>query len=91
MDILCGPGFVNYKNGCTRHAAASDNAYQLLTHGRWFSTGTPDSSTTKTSRHDIAEIFLKAALKRHKSTQIHYTRVLFLWQIQMCECTLCFK
>jgi hypothetical protein len=28
-----------------------------------------DSSTTKTSRHDIAEIFLKAALKRHKSTK----------------------
>ena len=34
-------------------AAASDNVYQLLAHGRWFSPGTPASSTTKTGRHDI--------------------------------------
>jgi hypothetical protein len=34
----------------------------LLAHGRWFSPGTPASSTTKTSRHDIAEILLKVAL-----------------------------
>jgi hypothetical protein len=33
----------------------------LLAHGRWFSPGTPASSTTKTS-HDIAEILLKVAL-----------------------------
>jgi hypothetical protein len=25
----------------------------LLAHGRWFSLGTPASSTTKTGRHDI--------------------------------------
>ena len=31
------PGFVNYKEGCTRLAAASDKAYQLRAHGRWFS------------------------------------------------------
>ena len=36
--------------------------YQLLAHDRWFSPGTPASSTTKTGRHDIAEILLKAAL-----------------------------
>jgi len=34
----------------------------LFAHGRWFSTGTPASSTTKTGRHDIAEILLKVAL-----------------------------
>jgi hypothetical protein len=34
------PGFVNYTKGCTRLAAASDKAYQLLAHGRWFSPGT---------------------------------------------------
>jgi hypothetical protein len=45
--------------GCTRLAAASDKAYQLLAHGRWFSPGTPASSTTKTVRHDIAEMLLK--------------------------------
>jgi hypothetical protein len=36
--------------------------YQLLAHGQWFSPGTPASSTTKTGRHDIAEILLKVAL-----------------------------
>jgi hypothetical protein len=35
----------------------------LLAHGWWFSPGTPSSSTTKTGRHDIAEILLKVALK----------------------------
>ena len=54
--------FVNYKKGCTRIAAASDKVYQLLAHGRWFSPGTPASSTTKTVNHDIAEILLKVAL-----------------------------
>jgi hypothetical protein len=34
----------------------------LLAHGRWFSPGTPASSTTKTGHHDIAEILLKVAL-----------------------------
>jgi hypothetical protein len=43
-------------------AAASDKAYQLLAHDRWFSPGTPASSTTKTGRHDTAEILLKMAL-----------------------------
>jgi hypothetical protein len=50
------------KKGCIRLAAASDKVYQLLAHGRWFSPGTPASSTTKTGRHDIAEILLKVAL-----------------------------
>jgi hypothetical protein len=54
--------FVNHKKGCIRLAAASDKVYQLLAHGRWFSPGTPASSTTKTGRHDIAEILLKVAL-----------------------------
>jgi hypothetical protein len=48
--------------GCTQVAAANDKAYQLFAHGRWFSQGTPASSTTKTGRHDIAEILLKVAL-----------------------------
>jgi hypothetical protein len=61
------PDFVNYKKGCTRLAAASDKVYQLLAHGWWFSTGTPASSTTKTGRHDIAEILLKVVLKHQKS------------------------
>jgi hypothetical protein len=64
------PGFVNYKKGCTRLAGASDKVYQLLAHGRWFSPGTPASSTTKTGRHDIAEILLKVALNtKNQSNQ----------------------
>jgi hypothetical protein len=33
----------------------------------WFSPGSPASSTTKTGRHDIAEILLKVALNTKKS------------------------
>jgi hypothetical protein len=36
---------------CTRLAAASDKVYQLLAHGRWFSTGIPASFTTKTDMY----------------------------------------
>ena len=55
--------FCKLLKGCTRLATASDKVYQLLAHGRWFSPGTPASSTTKTGRHDIAEIRLNVALK----------------------------
>jgi hypothetical protein len=67
------PCFVNYEKGCTRLAAASDKVYQLLAHGQWFSPGTPASSTTKTGRHDIAEMLLKVELKtknQHKSIKL---------------------
>jgi hypothetical protein len=39
----------------------------LLAPGQWFSPGTPASSTTKTGRHDIAEILLKVVLKHQQS------------------------
>ena len=42
----------------------------MLAHGRWFSPGTPASSTTKSGRHDIAEILLKVAL--NTKNQIKY-------------------
>jgi hypothetical protein len=67
------PGFVNYKKGAL-DSAASDKAYQLLAHGRWFSPGTPASSTTKIGCHDIAEILLKVALNtinQIKSNQLN--------------------
>jgi hypothetical protein len=60
------PRFVNYKKGCTRLAAASDKVYQLLANGWWFS---PASSTTKTGRHEIAEILLKVALNTKNKNQ----------------------
>ena len=43
----------------------NDKVYHLLPYGRWLS-GTLASSTTKTGRHDIAEILLKVALKHQK-------------------------
>ena len=51
-------------------ARSTGKDYQLLAQGRWFSPGTPASSTTKTGRHDIAEILLKVALKHQKSIKI---------------------
>jgi len=72
------PGFVNYKKGCTRLAAACDKVYKLLAHGRWFSPGTPASSTNKTARHDIAEILLKVALKHQKSNQSIIPRLIWI-------------
>jgi hypothetical protein len=64
-------GFVNYKKGCTRLTAACDKVYQLLAHVMWFSPGTPASSTTKTGRHDIAEILLKVALNTKNQINHH--------------------
>jgi hypothetical protein len=62
---------------CVTSTVASDKVYQLLAHGRWFSSGTPVSSTTKTGGHDIAEILLKVALNtkiksnlRHMETNL---------------------
>ena len=39
-----------------------DEVCQWLEAGRWFSPGTPASSTNKTNSHDIPEILLKVAL-----------------------------
>jgi hypothetical protein len=57
------------QKGCIRLAVVSDKVYQLLAHGQWFSPGTAASSTTKTGRHDIAEMLLKVALKHQKSNK----------------------
>jgi hypothetical protein len=46
-----------------------DKVYQLLAHGRWFS---PASSTTKTDRHDIAEILLRVVLNTKNQNQSTY-------------------
>jgi hypothetical protein len=47
----------------SKHKGALDTTwchqvYQWLVTGRWFSTGTPISSTNKTDSHDILEILL---------------------------------
>jgi hypothetical protein len=63
------------QKGCTRLAAASAKVYQLLAHGRWFSPGTPASSTTKTGRHDIAEILLKVTLNTKNHHHIYVNHI----------------
>jgi hypothetical protein len=45
----------------------------LLAKDPWFSPGIPASSTTKTGRHDIAEILLKVVLNTKIQIQIHFT------------------
>jgi hypothetical protein len=63
FGVLVRARLCKLQKGCTRLAAASDKVYQLLPHGRWLSPGTPASSTTKTVRHDIAEILFKVENK----------------------------
>ena len=45
---------------CT-YTTLCNKVSQWLVTGRWFSPGTPVSSTNKTDRHNIADIFLKVA------------------------------
>ena len=66
---------LHYKKGATPLAAASAKVYQLLAHGRWFSPGTPASSTTKTGRHDIAEILLKVTLNTKNHHHIYVNHI----------------
>jgi hypothetical protein len=53
------------------HSTLSDRVYQLLAHGRWFSPGTPASSTTKTSCWNIAEGGTKHNKSKTKSIYIY--------------------
>ena len=52
---------------CVLDTTSCDQVCQLLATGRWFSPGTPVSSTNKTDRYDTTEILLKVALN-HKLT-----------------------
>ena len=52
-----------------------DKVCQWLAAGQWFSPGTPDSSTNKSDRHDIAEILLKVTLNT-----INQTKPSIKWQ-----------
>jgi hypothetical protein len=55
--------------------AASDKAFQLLARGQWFSLGTPASSTTKSGRHDIAEILVKVALNTKNQIKSNHPNI----------------
>ena len=51
-----------------------DKVCQWLVTGRWFSSGTPVSSTNKTNHHDITKILLKVALNTITITIWHSSR-----------------
>ena len=63
-------------------AAASAKAYQLLAHGQWFSSGTPAYTTTRTGRHDIAEILLKVYIRQDRLLS-----VIINWIADLCSLT----
>ena len=54
-----------------------DKICQLPVTGRWFSPGTPVSSTNKTDRRDIAEILLKVVLNTITLTPLHLIPFVF--------------
>jgi hypothetical protein len=60
---------------------SSDKIYQLLADGRWFSPGTPASSTTKTDRHHIAEILLKVVLSTKNQIFFFFTHTIFFYNV----------
>ena len=80
------PGFVHYKKWCTRLTTASDQVYQLLAHGRWFSPSTPASSTTKTCHHDIAESGIKYNKSNLQCEIIQNMLIIFWTTILTSEC-----
>jgi hypothetical protein len=55
-----------------------DKVCQWIATGRWFSLGTPVSSTNKTDRHDINEIWLTVAWNTLTLTETWYF-IFFLW------------
>jgi hypothetical protein len=69
--------------------AQCDKVYQLLAHGRWFSAGTPASSTTKIGRHDIAEVLLKVALNTKNIQEMRRSCVLDGLSVQLNVCRSC--
>jgi hypothetical protein len=55
-----------------------DKVYQWLVAGRWFSPGTPVSSTNKTDRRDITEILLKVVLNNIALTKVRVISFLLI-------------
>jgi hypothetical protein len=79
-DELTIVQFFNDKQGsCDQHHQQTgllcDNVCQLLATGRWFSSGTPVSSSKNTDSHDITEILLKVALNSINQTGFFFFNI----------------
>ena len=57
-----------------------DKVCQWLEAGRWFSPGTPVSSTNKTDRHDITKILLKVTLNNINQSKPILYHLLLKWR-----------
>jgi hypothetical protein len=68
--------FCNLQSRARTHAISQPQVIKftrtLLAHGRWFFSGTPASSTTKTGRKYIGEILLKVALNTNNQKSISH-------------------
>ena len=64
-----------------------DKVCQWLVTGRWFSPGTPVSSTNKIDHHDIADILLKVALNSINKPANNWLQTVF----DMCAFLVGFK
>ena len=62
-----------------------DTVCQWLATGRWFSPSPPVSSTNKTDRHDITEIFLKVALNTFKQRSKHKIMDTIILAVVLCD------
>ena len=63
-----------------------DSVCQWLATGRWFSPGTPVTSTTKTDRHDMTEILLKVALNiitliQTTAVSTHLSNIMYIYKV----------
>ena len=66
----------------TRCTTLCDKVCQWLATDRWFSLGSPVSSTNKTDRHDITQILLKVALNITNQPNKHVYEINFKKQQQ---------
>ena len=72
---------ISFKRGVL-DTTLCDKVWQWLAADRWFSPGTPVSSTNKTDRHDITETLLKVALNTINQTKSKYTDIhWYYWQL----------
>jgi hypothetical protein len=73
--------FIGGGNWSTRRkpptTTVCDKVCQWLATGRWFSPGTPISSTNKTDRHGITEILLKVVINTKKLHKVICNSYLF--------------